>query len=165
MPGGKIVVYTGILPVAENTAGLATIMGHELAHALLNHGRQDESADFLKFLDALALSLVTQDKSSNTRELTRFAYDAGSTLLATLPFSRAHENEADETGLVLMTLAGYDPNEAVSFWSRMDALNDDASLEFLGTHPSDSKRIENLQRSIPITKANAEQIRATAISK
>jgi predicted Zn-dependent protease len=149
MPGGKIVVYTGILPIAQTEAGLAAVMGHELAHALLNHGRQQESAGILKFIGAIGVAIATKDSSENDRENALTAYDVGTTFLADLPFSRKHENEADKIGLMLMTIAGYDPNEAVDFWSRMEKQDESFQLEFISTHPSDKKRIDNIKKSIP----------------
>jgi predicted Zn-dependent protease len=159
MPGGKIVVYTGILPVAKSKAGLATVMGHELAHALLNHGRQDQSAEILKFLGAIGVLLATSQESSDTQDMAMTAYNAGSTLLGTLPFSRKHESEADELGLMLMTIAGYDGEEAVAFWSRMNEQNDSNMIEFLSTHPSDETRVTALKEKISKAKELVDNIK------
>ncbi|MDR3302577.1 MAG: M48 family metallopeptidase [Spirochaetaceae bacterium] len=159
MPGGKIVIYTGILPITKNKDGLATVMGHELAHALLNHGQQSQSANILKQLGAIGVAILSSGESYNTQEIAQTAYDAGSHLLGTLPFSRANETEADEIGLALMTIAGYNPEEACAFWSRMSEQNDNTQFDFLSTHPSDEKRINALQAAIPKAKEIAEQMK------
>jgi predicted Zn-dependent protease len=159
MPGGKIVVYTGILPVTQTEAALAVVLGHEVSHALLNHGQQRMSADVLQQLGATGLSVVTGGKSAETQQLAMTAYGAGSQLFGTLPFSRKHESEADEIGLILMAVAGYDPGEAVSFWERMSSLSGGAaSPEFLSTHPSDETRIKNIQGWIPEAKKKAAEL-------
>jgi predicted Zn-dependent protease len=139
MPGGKIVVYTGILPVTQTEAGLAVVMGHEVSHALLNHGQQRMSAGVLQQLGAITVSVVTDN------DLFMTAYGVGSALFGTLPFSRSHESEADHYGLILMAIAGYDPSEAVPFWERMAAMSGGGTLEFLSTHPSSSTRIRQLR--------------------
>ncbi|MDR1211223.1 MAG: M48 family metallopeptidase [Spirochaetaceae bacterium] len=144
MPGGKIVVYTGILPVTRSENALAVVMGHEVAHALLNHGQQRMSASVLQELGATGLSLITADNSPETQALAMTAYGAGSQVFGTLPFSRSHESEADHYGLILMAIAGYDPEEAVPFWERMNALGGAAGPEFLSTHPSNETRIRDL---------------------
>jgi len=150
MPGGKIIVYSGILPVTENEAGLAAVMSHEISHALLNHGKQSESAETLKTLGRIAawFALSQTDADRGARDLALGAYDAASTYLGTLPFSRSQESEADAIGLALMIRSGYDPAEAVAFWERMSALSQNALPDFLSTHPSDDKRIANLKKII-----------------
>ena len=145
MPVGKIVVYTGILPVTHTEAGLAVVLGHEISHALLNHGQQRMSADVLKQLGASGLSLITSGRTPETQALAMTAYGAGSELFGTLPFSRKHESEADRYGLILMAIAGYNPDEAVPFWERMSAMGSAGVPEFLSTHPSDTTRIKQLQ--------------------
>ena len=149
MPGGKIVVYTGILPVTQTETGLAVVMGHEVAHALLNHGQQRMSASVLQQLGAAALSIMTDS------DLIMAAYGVGSALFGTLPFSRSHESEADRYGLILMAIAGYDPSEAVPFWQRMAAMSGGSNLEFLSTHPSSSTRIKQLSEWTPEAKQKA----------
>jgi predicted Zn-dependent protease len=158
MPGGKIVVYTGILPVTKTEAALAVVLGHEVSHALLNHGQQRSSAGILQEIGAAGVSILTADQSETTQELAMTAYGAGSNILGILPFSRSHENEADHYGLILMAIAGYDPEEAVPFWERMSDLSGGkTSPEFLSTHPSDERRIENLRGWIPEAKQKALQ--------
>ena len=149
MPGGKIVVYTGILPVTQTETGLAVVLGHEVAHALLNHGQQRMSANVLQQLGAVTLSIFTDS------DLLMVAYGLGSTLLGTLPFSREHESEADHYGLILMAIAGYDPSEAVPFWERMAATSGGIDLEFLSTHPSSSTRIRQLRDWTPEARQKA----------
>jgi predicted Zn-dependent protease len=158
MPGGKIVVYTGILPITKNEDALATVMGHEVAHALLNHGKQRVSANFLLQLGALGVSILTLGTSEQTQELFMLAYGVGSTLGVMLPFSREHESEADHYGLILMAIAGYNPDASVPFWQRMNKLGS-GGPEFLSTHPSPSTRIKDLQeKSIPEAKEKAAEL-------
>jgi predicted Zn-dependent protease len=145
MPGGKIVVYTGILPVTKTEEGLAVVMGHEIAHALLNHGQQRMSAGVLQQLGAVGLTLGTSGLSQETQAMAMAAYGVGSELGGTLPFSRSHESEADHYGLILMAIAGYNPDAAVPFWERMASMGGGGTPEFLSTHPSDTTRIRQLQ--------------------
>jgi predicted Zn-dependent protease len=160
MPGGKIVVYTGILPLTQTEDGLAAVMGHEVAHALLNHGQQRVSADVLQLIGAIGvgIAVAASGQSKDTQDNIMSAYGAGSTLLGTLPFSRKHENEADHYGLILMAIAGYDPEAAIPFWERM-AEKGGIVPEFLSTHPSDKTRINKLKKSIPEAKSKAEQLK------
>ena len=148
MPGGKIVVYTGILPVTKTEEGLAVVLGHEICHALLNHGQQRMSAGVLQQIGALGVSLGAQaiGLSEEVQTALILAYGIGSQLGGTLPFSRSNESEADHYGLLLMAIAGYNPDEAVSFWERMSALGGGSTLEFLSTHPSHTTRIRDLNR-------------------
>ena len=157
MPGGKIVVYTGILPVTQTETGLAVVLGHEISHALLNHGQQRMSADVLQQLGATGLSLITANQTEATQALAMTAYGAGSQLFGVLPFSRANESEADHYGLILMAIAGYDPDEAVPFWERMSAMGGGGVPEFLSTHPSGTTRIKQLQGWIPEAKRKAAE--------
>lgn len=162
MPGGKIVVYTGILPITKNEAGLATVMGHEVAHALANHGQQRMSAGLLQQLGAAGTQIALGNQSAETQALAMQAYGAGSQVLGMLPFSRSHESEADEIGLTLMAIAGYNPDESVLFWGRMSANSGGAAPpEFMSTHPSDQTRMNNLKRLIPIAKATAAKYGVT----
>jgi len=157
MPGGKIVVYTGILPVTQTETGLAVVLGHEISHALLNHGQQRMSADVLQQLGAVGLQLgmgIT-GLSSETQSLALTAYGIGSQLGGTLPFSRSHESEADHYGLILMAIAGYNPSEAVPFWQRMAAMGGGGTPQFLSTHPSSDTRIKQLREWTPEAKQKA----------
>ncbi len=150
MPGGKVVVYTGILPVTVNEVGLAVVMGHEIAHAVAEHGNERMSQALLAQLGGVGLSMALEKEPQKTRQLWLTVYGAGAQFGALLPFSRLQESEADELGLVFMAMAGYAPNEAVSFWQRMASQKGgSAPPEFLSTHPSDETRIANLQKLIP----------------
>lgn len=155
MPGGKIVVYTGLLKVSRNEAGLATVMGHEVAHALANHGQQRMSASLLQQLGAVGVTAATGKNSEETRQLAMMAYGAGSSVAGMMPFSRKHESEADRIGLTLMAIAGYNPSEALSFWKRMSSQGGSSVPEMLSTHPSDATRISNIQKLIPEAKSEA----------
>lgn len=149
MPGGKVVVYTGILPLTKNEEGLAVVMGHEIAHAIAQHGAERMSQELLKQLGSTALSVALKDKPETTRNIFLTAYGVGSTIGVLLPYSRTHESEADRLGLIFMAMAGYDPNSAIDFWQRM-ASNDKAKVpEWLSTHPSDEKRIEDIKKYLP----------------
>jgi predicted Zn-dependent protease len=162
MPGGKIVVYTGILPVTKNESGLATVMGHEVAHALANHGQQRMSAGLIQQTVAAGAQVAVSNENAETQALTMQAYGIGSQVLGMLPFSRSHETEADEIGLTLMAIAGYNPDESVLFWGRMSAKSGGgAPPEFLSTHPSDQTRMNNLKRLIPLAKAEAAKFGVT----
>lgn len=156
MPGGKIVVYTGILPITKNDAGLATVMGHEVAHALVNHGAQRMSAAQLQQLGAVGVAVAAGGRSEGTQQILAQAYGLGTEFGVMLPFSRNHELEADEIGLTLMAIAGYNPDESIAFWQRMQAgSTGGAPPEFLSTHPSGATRINNLKNLIPKAKAEA----------
>jgi predicted Zn-dependent protease len=158
MPGGKIVVYSGILPITKDDAGLATVMGHEVAHALANHGAQRMSASQLQSLGAVGLSLATGSQSAQKQQMWQQYYGIGSQVGVMLPFSRNHEIEADKIGLVLMAIAGYNPDQSVVFWSRMAANSGGkAPPEFMSTHPSDARRIANLKALIPEAKQTASK--------
>jgi predicted Zn-dependent protease len=162
MPGGKIVFYTGILPITQNEAGMAVVMGHEVSHALLNHGQQRMSADVLTQLGAVGVGAAVGNQSATTQQIAMQAYGVGAQFGALLPFSRSHESEADKAGLTLMAIAGYDPEVAITFWQRMAAKSGgNAPPEFMSTHPSDSRRIANLKALIPEAKAQAAKFGAT----
>ena len=150
MPGGKVVVYTGILPVAKDDAGLAVVMGHEIAHAIAEHGNERMSQGLLAQMGGVALSTALSTQTAATQQLWMSVYGVGAQYGAIMPYGRMQESEADHLGLVFMTMAGYDPNEAVSFWERMSAQKGGkAPPEFLSTHPSDATRIDNIRRLIP----------------
>jgi predicted Zn-dependent protease len=156
MPGGKIVVYTGILPVTLDEAGLATVMGHEVSHALANHGAQRMSAAQLQQLGAVGVALATGNQSDENKQLWQQAYGIGSQVGVMLPFSRSHESEADRIGLLLMAIAGYNPDAAISFWERMAAQKSSQTPpEFLSTHPADATRIAAIKALIPEIKVQA----------
>jgi predicted Zn-dependent protease len=161
MPGGKIAFYTGILPIAANETGVAAIMGHEVAHALANHGQQRMSAAMLQQGLALAGNVAL---SNDQRALSIFNQSFGvvSQVGGMLPFSRSHETQADEIGLRLMALAGYNPDEAANLWVRMKAKSGgQAPAEFLSTHPSNDTRIANLKKWAPGAKKEAAKFGVT----
>ncbi|MBS4044487.1 MAG: M48 family metallopeptidase [Chitinophagaceae bacterium] len=149
MPGGKIVVYTGLLPVTQNENALAIVMGHEIAHALAKHGSERMSQGLVQQLGGIALSVAIQDKPQQTQNLFMSAYGIGSNLGYVLPFSRSNELEADKFGLMFAALANYDPREAIPFWQRMSQQGGTKPPEFLSTHPSDEKRIAELKTLVP----------------
>ena len=162
MPGGKIVFYTGILPICKDDAGIAAVMGHEVAHALANHGQQRMSAGLLQQLGQMGAAIAVGNKSQETQALVMQAYGIGTQVGAMLPFSRAHESEADMIGLTLMAIAGYNPINAVSLWERM-AANSGGSTppEILSTHPSNETRIANLKDLVPEAKKEAAKFGVT----
>lgn len=161
MPGGKIVVYTGILPIAKGEAGLAAIMGHEVSHALANHGQQRMSAAYVQQGVALAGNIAIKDEQS--RNAFNQYYGIGSQVGLMLPFSRSHETEADMIGLYLMAIAGYNPEEAAELWKRMSAQsNGQAPPEMLSTHPSNESRIANLTALAPKAREEAAKFGVTS---
>jgi predicted Zn-dependent protease len=150
MPGGKVVVYTGILPVTRTEAGLAVVMGHEIAHAVAEHGSERMSQEMVAQLGGAALSLALQNQPEKTKTLWSTVFGVGAQYGVLLPFSRTHESEADHLGLVFMAMAGYNPNEALSFWTRMAQSSGGASVpEFMSTHPSDETRINDIKALLP----------------
>jgi len=151
LPGGKIAVYTGIFPVAKNEAGLAAIMGHEVTHALARHGAERMSQGIVAQVGLIgtAIALQTQGAGSETSRAAMAAFGLGTQVGVLLPFSRKHESEADYIGLLLAAQAGYDPQEAVRVWERMERAGGGQPPEFLSTHPSHGTRIEQLQEWMP----------------
>ncbi len=150
MPGGKIVVYTGILPYTKNENALAVVIGHEVSHALLQHGNQRMSESMIQQLGGVALSTAIAKKPAETQNLFMKAYGVGTEIGVMLPFSRKQELEADRFGLIWAAIAGYDPNEAIAFWGRMQqASSGQKPPEFLSTHPSDETRIEKIKTYLP----------------
>jgi predicted Zn-dependent protease len=150
MPGGKIVVYTGLLPITQNEAALAAVMGHEVSHALLQHGNQRMSQGLAQQLGGVALSVAVANKPAETQNLFMNAYGVGSQVGVLLPFSRKHELQADEWGLRFSAMAGYNPQEAINLWKRMEqASSGQKPPEFLSTHPSEGRRIQELERLMP----------------
>jgi len=149
MPGGKVVVYTGILPVTKNEIGLAVVLGHEIAHAIAEHGNERMSQGLIQQLGGAALSVALRDKPQLTQDLFLTAYGVGSTV-GILAYSRTQESEADHLGLIFMAMAGYNPGEAVNFWQRMAEINKGQKPpEFLSTHPSDETRINDIKKWLP----------------
>lgn len=149
MPGGKIVVYTGILPVAKDESGLATVMSHEVAHALANHGGERMSQELIVQAGGMGLTKLMSSKPEKARQIMSQVYGAGTQYGVLLPYSRSHESEADRIGLILMARAGYDPTKAVDFWTRMNSLGGKKPPEFLSTHPATSRRIADINKAIP----------------
>lgn len=151
MPGGKIVVYEGILPVTSTEAGLAVVIGHEVAHAVARHANERMSQQIVANYGAQALDAFMQSKlaSETTRAVTQTVFGLGAQYGVMLPYSRKQEYEADRLGLIFMAMAGYDPSEAIPFWQRMTAKSKTYIPEFLSTHPSDEKRIENMASVLP----------------
>ena len=145
MSGGKVVVYTGLLPITQTEAGLATVMGHEIAHAVARHGSERMSDQMLLQLGGTALSAALAQKPEQTRSIALAAYGAGSSVGVILPFSRQNEYEADYMGLIFMAMAGYNPNESIPFWQRMAQQGGSKPPEFLSTHPVDQNRIDRLK--------------------
>lgn len=163
MPGGKIVFYTGILPITQSETGVAVVMGHEVAHALADHGAQRMSAGTLQALGAVAGNVAISDP--NARNTFNMAYGVGSTVGVMLPFSRSHETEADRIGLQIMAIAGYNPEEAPELWRRMKAnAGGQVPPEFLSTHPSSDTRIANLTQWIPLAKQEARKYGVTSFN-
>ncbi len=150
MPGGKVVVYTGILPIAQNDTGLAVVMGHEIAHAIAEHGNERMSQALVAQMGGMALSTAIDEEPEKTKQLWMTVFGVGAQYGAMLPYGRLQESEADRLGLIFMAMAGYDPNRAVTFWEKMaQEKGGQAPPEFLSTHPSDETRIKKIKETIP----------------
>lgn len=149
LPGGRVAVYTGILPVTENEDGLAVVMSHEVAHALAHHGAERMSQGELVNLGGAALQVGMTNKDPAVQKGVMSAFGLGANVGVLLPFSRSHEAEADHIGLILMAKAGYDPRSAVAFWQRMEALGGQKPPELLSTHPADATRIKKIEAELP----------------
>ncbi|MFH1319820.1 MAG: M48 family metallopeptidase [Bacteroidota bacterium] len=149
MPGGKVVVYTGLLPVTKNETGLAVVMGHEIAHAIGRHGNERMSQQIIVQLGGIGLSVALSEKPEQTQNIFLQSYGVSATL-GVLGYSRKHESEADKMGLVFMAMAGYDPHEAVAFWERMAKSGGANSPQLLSTHPSDEKRINEIKEYLTV---------------
>ncbi len=150
MPGGKVAFYTGILPICDGETGVAVVMGHEVAHAIAQHGAERMSQGLLAQMGGMALNKALEQKPEETRNLWLTAYGLGAQVGALLPYGRLHESEADRLGLIFMAMAGYDPNAAVGFWQRMAAnAGGAAPPEFLSTHPSSTTRIRQIREYLP----------------
>jgi len=150
MPGGKMVVYTGLLKVTQSEAGLATVVAHEIAHVFAKHGAERMTHGLVVQMGGVALSKAMANSPDKTKNIFMQSYGVGTQIGVLLPYSRVHESEADHLGLIFMAMAGYNPNEAVNFWQRMSvAKQGSQTLEILSTHPADSTRIKNIQQLIP----------------
>ncbi len=150
LPGGKVAVYEGILPVCQNEAGLAVVMSHEIAHALARHGGERMSQTYVVDGVGRALDYFSSNREQITRERIAKAYGVASQYGVILPYSRKHESEADHMGLILMARAGYDPGEAPKFWERFASMQTgERPIEFLSTHPADYRRAEDLRKLLP----------------
>jgi len=149
MPGGKVAVYTGILPFTRNEAGLAAVLGHEVAHAIAEHGNERMSQALVAQLGGVALAVALNEQPNETQQIFMAAYGVTANVAALLPYSRLHENEADRIGLTLMAKAGYDPHEAVRFWEAMNEKGGSRPPTFLSTHPAPETRIEKIKSYIP----------------
>lgn len=149
MPGGKVAVYSGLLPVAEDKNGLAVVMGHEVAHAIANHGGERMSQLLAAQFGAVVLSEAMKEQPEKTQQLVFLAYGIGANVGVLLPYSRRHESEADRIGLILMARAGYDPREAIPFWQRMSQQGGARPPEFLSTHPEPERRMEDIRNELP----------------
>lgn len=157
LPGGKIVIYTGILKYTQTDAGLAAVMGHEMAHALARHGSQRILQNSVTQTVMTGASLSFSDMDWNQRRMVLAALGAGAQFGVLLPFSRKHESEADELGLIYMARAGYDPAEAIAFWQRMAGAGGNQPPEFASTHPSHGTRIDKLRELLPKVRAEYEK--------
>lgn len=147
MPGGKIVVYSGLLPITQNEAALAVVVGHEVSHAIFQHGNERMSQGLVQQFGGVALSVLASSQPAQTQNLFQQAYGLGTTVLGVLPFSRKHELEADRYGLRWAAMAGYNPREAVPLWQRMQKMSaGNKPPEFLSTHPAEETRIQQLQK-------------------
>ncbi|MBI1823892.1 MAG: M48 family metallopeptidase [Nitrospirae bacterium] len=150
LPGGKVVVYTGILPFTKDESGLATVLGHEIGHAIARHGVERMSRGQLAELGAAGLEILLGGSGNDQeRGVIHQAFGIGTNVGVMLPFERSQESEADHIGLNLMAMAGYNPESAIPFWQRMSAENKNHSPEFLSTHPADQKRIDQIKAWLP----------------
>lgn len=149
MPGGKIGVYTGILPYTQNDTGLAVVLGHEIAHIIAGHGDERMSQALLVNLGGLGLQAALAEKPQFTQQMALAAFGLGAQVGILLPYSRLQESEADHLGLIFMAMAGYDPHAAIPFWKRMEAAQKGSIPAFLSDHPSDEKRIKKIEELIP----------------
>lgn len=149
MPGGKVVVYTGLLAVTQDEVHLAFVMGHEIAHAVARHGNERMSQMLLTAAGGLALDVALSQKPAETRAMFLTAYGVGTTVGVLLPYSRTHETEGDKLGMVFMAMAGYNPTLALDMWERMSKAGGGKTPEFLSTHPSDATRTKNMKEFLP----------------
>lgn len=161
MPGGKIVVYEGLMKLVSSDDELAVVLGHEVAHAVAKHSNERLSQQVLAQYGAQAVGVLTQGKSAATQQIVNQVYGLGANYGVMLPYSRKHESEADKMGLVLMSLAGYNPRTALTFWQKMSASSTAKVPEFMSDHPSDANRISAIEKELPaIEKQYASYINA-----
>lgn len=157
LPGGKVVFFTGILPVCQNVDGVAAVMGHEIAHAFAKHGQERMTSSYGQQLGGMAVAIGTSGQNYDTQVLWNSIYGISSQM-GMLAYSRTHETEADKLGMVFMTMAGYNPEESIEVWKRMkDANKGESPPEFLSTHPSNESRIQELQKYLPVARMKARQ--------
>ncbi len=149
LPGGKVAVYSGLVPVAENVDGLAVVMGHEIAHAIARHGAERMAHQKLVQLGTLAASMAFSDMDVSTQQMVMGALGVGAQYGVLLPFSRDHESEADYMGLIYLARACFDPTEAPHLWQRMGQASKGAPMEFMSTHPSSETRIRQFEQWMP----------------
>ena len=149
LPGGKIVVYSGIIPVAQNEAALATVLGHEMAHATSRHGAQRVLQQSLTQTALTGVAVSLGDMDYDKQRMVMGALGAGAQYGVLMPFNRKDESEADQIGLIYMARAGYDPRESIRFWQRMEQTGSEQPPEFLSTHPSHGTRIQQLESWMP----------------
>ncbi len=150
MPGGKVVVYSGLLPITQNEAALANVLGHEISHAIFQHGNERMSQGLAQQLGGVALSVAVSSQPAATQNLFLQAYGIGSEVGVMLPFSRKQELEADRYGMIWAAMAGYNPREAIALWKRMAAQsNGQNPPEILSTHPAEQTRIQQLEKYLP----------------
>jgi len=149
MPGGKVVVFEGILPVTQNELGLAVVLGHEIAHAVAKHSNERISQQMLVQYGSSLSDVLLANKAAATKSTISTIYGLGLQYVVILPYSRKHEYAADQLGLIFMAMAGYNPTEAISFWERMSASSGNAPIELMSTHPSDANRIAKLKELLP----------------
>lgn len=148
MPGGQIAFYEGIMPICADDNGIAVVMGHEIAHAIAQHGNERMSQQLALQMGGVALSEALKTKKESTQQIAMAAFGVGSTLGVMLPFSRTHEYEADQLGLYFMAMAGFDPRTAPAFWQRMITQSSSRPPEFLSTHPDPANRIKEMNRNM-----------------
>lgn len=149
MPGGKIVVYEGILPITQNETGLAVVLGHEVAHAVAKHANERMSTQMVAQYGTAAAQTALGGQSAAVQQVAATALGLGAQYGVMLPYSRKQELEADKLGLIFMAMAGYDPSQAANFWVRMSQSSGGGTPEFMSTHPSDETRIKKIQEDLP----------------
>ena len=153
MPGGKIVVYEGLMKIVSSEDELAVVVGHEVAHAVAKHSNERMSQQLMAQYGAAIVGAAVQNRSASVQNVANTVYGLGAQYGVMLPFSRKHETEADYMGLVFMTMAGYNPDTTVSFWKKMSASGSGQTPEFMSTHPSDARRIADIEAALPSIKS------------